>query len=82
MNSVRMKAEIYREFGWRSNRRADKPLVHCYASPRYFGNGAVSRLRPMLAYEGLRDGCMLWAGGTPRWWGRHTQGAGDAPGAE
>lgn len=60
---------MYREFGWRSNRRLERPLVHCYASPRYMGNGAVKRLRPMLAYEGRKEGGMLWAGGT-RQWGR------------
>lgn len=69
VSRFRHKAEIYREFGWRWNRLSDKPLVHCYASPRYMGSGAVKRLRPMLAYEGRKRGGMLWAGG-PRWWGR------------
>ena len=63
--TIRQKAEMYREYGWRRNRAPYRPLVFCHMTRRF--GPSEGRSRPMLAWECRQPGGILWAFGSNRW---------------
>jgi hypothetical protein len=58
------KAEIYREFGWRRNRRMPSGVI-MHQSPRFGPH--EGRYTPLLAFQCRYKGGILWAMPTQRW---------------
>ena len=64
MSPTKQKAEIYREFGWRRNRRMGHGVI-MHKSPRFGPH--EGRYTPLLAFQCRHKGGILWAMPTQPW---------------
>ncbi len=64
VSPTKQKAEIYREFGWRKNRRMHHGVI-MHQSPRFGPH--EGRYVPLLAFQCRQKGGILWAMPTQRW---------------